>query len=218
VTESSGHGRDRAAPWTLGETEDVVVEMTAASYVVPAGHRLRLAVSTTYWPWVWPHGDVATLRVDPSASRLDLPLWNEAAESGTVMFDQPEQAAPLPHEAGAESEGPERQVSRVVDTGEWILTVDPNYGGTRTFSDGLRYTEAAREVYRIKESDPLSASATSDWRITFVRGGWRAEVTASTQLTATYDEFVIDSRIEASDADGVVAKRVWRHRVPRTSV
>ncbi|WP_205857519.1 CocE/NonD family hydrolase, partial [Phytoactinopolyspora endophytica] len=220
------HGRDRAVPWTPGDIEDVRVGLTAAGYTLPAGHRLRLAVSTTYWPWVWPHGDTATLRLDPAGSALTVPLWDGAVGLETagretsgagIAFDEPEQAPPLEHRAGAGADGPERQVTHVVDTGEWILSVDPNYGGTRIFPDGLHYTEKARETYRICADDPLAARASSEWRIALSRGEWTASLHTSSEMTATYDEFVVETLLEASDADGVVAKRTWRHRIPRTS-
>lgn len=68
-----------------------------------------------------------------------------------MTYDQP--AAPRP----------ERLVTRR-GHGEWTLEVDPNYGGSRTYPDGLRYEESARETYRIRRDDPLSASAVSNGR------------------------------------------------------
>ena len=48
------HGHDQPEPVVPGEPMTVRVPMKAIGQVVPAGHRLRLSVSTTYWPWAWP--------------------------------------------------------------------------------------------------------------------------------------------------------------------
>ena len=41
--------------------------MQSTSYAVPAGHALRLALSPTYWPWIWPSPEPVTL----TAARRD---------------------------------------------------------------------------------------------------------------------------------------------------
>ena len=48
--------------------------MRATGYVVPAGHRLRLAITPGYWPMVWPLPPIATIHVDVDGCELELPL------------------------------------------------------------------------------------------------------------------------------------------------
>jgi uncharacterized protein len=42
------------APLEPGRSYSVRVQLDDIAYRVPAGHRLRLAVSTAYWPMIWP--------------------------------------------------------------------------------------------------------------------------------------------------------------------
>ncbi|AZS86628.1 CocE/NonD family hydrolase [Streptomyces griseoviridis] len=214
----SRHGRDRAVEWTPGEWEDVEFDLTGIGYAFPPGHRVRVAVSDAYWPWVWPHGERGALRVRPADSALLLPVREPGAEPA-IRFEEPEQAPPLAvtYDAPAEPR-PERLVTRDVATGEWVLDVDPNYGGSRTYPDGLRYEESARETYRIRSDDPLSASAVSEWTIRLRRGeDGDAEVRTRTQLRATATEFIMDSRLEARANGETVAERTWHRTTPRTS-
>lgn len=51
---SARHGRDQVVPWKPGSTEDVVLDLNAIGHAFPPGHRVRLAVSSAYWPWIWP--------------------------------------------------------------------------------------------------------------------------------------------------------------------
>ncbi|MCI2417619.1 CocE/NonD family hydrolase [Saccharopolyspora sp. K220] len=210
------NGRERADPWRPGEPETVTIDLSAIGHAFPPGHRIRVAVSTAYFPWVWPHGARATVELDPAASALVLPV--RAADSdGSISFEEPEQAPPLAVRTGAAPDRPERVVRRDVANREWILEVDPNYGGSRTFPDGLTYTEQATETYRIREDDPLSATATSQWTISLRRADWLAEVNTTTELRATREEFIVDSRLDAAADGETVVSRHWRQRIPRSS-
>lgn len=216
----SRHGRDRAVPWKPGTPEDVEVELTAVGHAFPPGHRIRVAVSDAYWPWVWPHGERGSLTVTPDESALLLPVRDPKADDGRepIRFPEPEQASPLPLVTEPPgSPRPERVVRHDVETGEWTLEVDPNYGGTRTFPDGLRYEETTTETYRIRADDPLSARASSQWTVRLRRGDWTAEISARTELRATVDEFLMDSRIEARANGATVSDRTWHRSTPRTS-
>jgi len=215
----SRRGRDRIVPWVPGETETVTVDLTSVGYAFPPGHRIRLALSTAYFPWVWPHSAVATLEVDPGGSALTLPVRDAAADAGRppITFEEPEQAPPMRVRTRGGSSRPERTVRRDVAGGEWVLEVDPRYGGSRTFPDGLSYAEDATETYRIREADPLSAMATSQWTIELRRPGWHAEIRASTQLTATASEFVVGAAVDTRAGGEAVVSRRWQRRIPRTS-
>ncbi|MFI0859152.1 CocE/NonD family hydrolase [Streptomyces smyrnaeus] len=218
----SRHGRDRSVEWVPGTYEDVEFELGAAGYTFPPGHRVRVAVSNTYWPWVWPHGERGQLTVIPAHSALLLPVRAPGEAPGAeepVRFEEPEQAPPLPVTYDLpDRPRPERLVTHDVAAGEWTLDVDPRYGGSRTFPDGLRYEENARETYRIRSDDPLSASAVSAWTIRLTRGEeWDAEIVAWTELKATTAEFVMDSHLRARANGQTVAERTWHRTTPRTS-
>ncbi|AUS80503.1 peptidase S15 [Actinoalloteichus sp. AHMU CJ021] len=216
---ASRDGRDRAVPWHPGTKEDVEVELTATGYAVPAEHRLRVAVSTAYWPWVWPQPTSPVLRVRAQDSALLLPVRDPGADAGAapIEFEEPEQAPPLPVRSGLTPDRPERVVRHDVATGEWTLQVDPNYGGSRTFPDGMEYSESALETYRIRADDPLSASATSTWTIRLRREDWDVRIDTKSDLRATADEFVLESRVTAVADGETVSDRTWHRRLPRTS-
>ncbi|MDH6214024.1 CocE/NonD family hydrolase [Streptomyces pseudovenezuelae] len=214
----SRQGRDKAVEWSPGTYEDVELELNGIGYAFPPGHRVRVVVSDAYWPWVWPHGEPGELSVVPADSAVLLPV-RRPGEEPPIRFEEPEQAPPLPVTYDPPSAPrPERLVTHDVAAGEWTLEVDPNYGGSRTYPDGLRYEESARETYRIRTDDPLSARAVSEWRVRLRRGeDYDAEIMASTELRATAADFIMDSRIEARANGETVAKRAWHRTVGRTS-
>lgn len=226
------HGMDRADEMVPGQWEDVTVRLVSAGYRVAPGHRLRVAVSDQYWPWVWPHADRSGLELDPGASTLHLPLYEDGQER-EVRFEPAQHVRPIaigtPQMPDA-PELPERMVQVDVASGETMLSVDPGYGGSRVYPDGLEFTESAREVYRIREDDPQSASAESQWTLVLSNqtpGGaaarpWRAEIRTRSLITAEEGDFVVRNWVAATAQDGdgeqvEVANRSFEARVPRTS-
>ncbi len=93
------HGFDHVEPLEPGRLERVVVPCKAIAHRFEAGHRIRLAVSSTYWPWIWPAPErfELTLACGP-ATYLDLPVRQPQPDDGApAPFGPPEDppAAPL---------------------------------------------------------------------------------------------------------------------------
>ncbi|MFG3284753.1 CocE/NonD family hydrolase [Streptomyces sp. NPDC048111] len=215
---SARHGRDRADAWPLGATEDVTFDLSAIGHAFPPGHRVRLAVSSAYWPWIWPQADSVGFTLDPAGSSLDLPL-REPTATDTIAFPDPEQSEPLgvSHPAPLDEPRPERLVVRDVAKGEWRLEVDPRHGGTRVHPDGLECTEDARETYTIEESDPLSARTLSTWQVRLHRAesGWDVRVDTRSEVRCDAADFVTSDEVVCREGGEVVFHRTWERRISR---
>ncbi|MFJ2232927.1 CocE/NonD family hydrolase [Streptomyces sp. NPDC087859] len=219
---SARHGRDRAVPWEPGATEEVAFDLNGIGHAFPPGHRIRLAVSSAYWPWIWPQADSAAgFALDPAGSFLELPVRSRES-AGDITFDEPEQAEPLGvnFPATLDEPRPERLVVRDVAKGEWRLEVDPRYGGTRVYPDGLEFTEDALETYTIDETDPLSARTRSDWSIRLHRPelAWDTTVRTRSEISCAGAEFFLAANeVVCTEGGEVVFHRTWEKRIPRTA-
>ncbi|WP_019074259.1 CocE/NonD family hydrolase [Streptomyces hokutonensis] len=218
---SARHGRDRAVPWTPGTTEDVTFELNGIGHAFPPGHRIRLAVSSAYWPWIWPQPESgAGFTLDPEGCAMELPV-RERELTYDIRFDEPEEAAPIGvnYPATLDEPRPERLVVRDVAKGEWRLEVDPRYGGTRVYPDGLEFTEDALETYTIDESDPLSARTRSDWTIRLHRPepGWDTTVRTRSEITCDETDFITSNEVICTEGGEVIFHRTWEKRIPRTA-
>ena len=93
LTHREGH--DRAAPLVPGQAVRVQLPLKVIAHHFAAGHRIRLSVSTTYWPWMWPHPDPVTLGLCCGEdSFLELPVRSPRAEDGALApFGPPERPA-----------------------------------------------------------------------------------------------------------------------------
>ncbi|TCL82843.1 hypothetical protein EDF31_10890 [Curtobacterium sp. PhB142] len=217
-------GMDRNDPLVPGEPASLPVQLVATGHRFAAGHRLRIAVSSSYWPWVWPHGTEATVTIDPTASEVCLPVWTRDTDDD-VRFDEPERSTPLAIDRVAPTEQlPQRTVTHDVETGEWTLDVDPGYGGGRVYPDGLVFSEDARETYRIRSDDPNSAVASSRWAIGLAKPDWSARLETSSEVTADAEAFHVVNTVRAWARDGgpdapevLVTEQTFADDVPRTS-
>uniref|UniRef100_A0AAU2VPL7 CocE/NonD family hydrolase n=1 Tax=Streptomyces sp. NBC_00008 TaxID=2903610 RepID=A0AAU2VPL7_9ACTN len=214
------HGRDRAEDWPAGSTEDVTFELNGIGHTFPPGHRIRLAVSSSYWPWIWPQAGSKGFTLDAEGSFVELPVRRHT-EDPTIHFGEPEQSEPLGvvYPATLDEQRPERLVIRDVAKGEWRMEVDPRYGGTRIYPDGLEFTEDALETYTIQEHDPLSARTRSDWTVRLHRPetAWDALIETRSEISADATHFITSNEVVCKDSGEVVFHRTWEKRIPRTA-
>jgi hypothetical protein len=206
----------RPEPLVPGQRYPVDVPLNAIGYQVPAGHRLRLAVSPTYWPWAWPAPERVTLSVFTGGSVLDLPVWMGSGEHvPPAHFAVPERAPMPQHDPLGGESG--REVRRDVATGtvEVINTVDD---GHRLLDDGLEYREHERDVYHVVEGDPLSARVECVRAFSVGRAQWRITVRTVSTMSATAGSFQVTNALDAYEGDDRVFTRTWNAEVPRDCV
>ncbi|MFB9378057.1 CocE/NonD family hydrolase [Kineococcus gynurae] len=210
-------GMDRTSPVTPGELMTVAVPLQAIAWAFPPGHRVRVAVSTSYFPWVWPSREDPPVRLVVADGAVELPVRTPASPEPGVGFAPAEQAEPLPVTVTPGGTGPERRVTVEPQDGRWTLQVDPNYAAALHFPDGLTYQENALETYTVRDGDPGSAEAASSWRVRMEREGWTVEFEATGRLTATATHFVTEHTLLARCDGEVVRDRSWRREILRTS-
>ena len=213
-------GRDRRTPWVPGETGDVEFELTSAGHAFPSGHRIRVALSSAYWPWIWPHAEGAGYDVDPANSSIRIPVRDPLRDSSRpeITFPQSEHAEPLQVRVTETRNGrPLRAVARDIASGLWAMDIDPAYGGSRKYPDGLECSEFARERYWIQEHDPLSARARSDWSIRLRREeqDWDARVVTVSETRCTATAYIVENSAKCFDGEELVFERTWRKEIPR---
>ncbi|RMB82255.1 CocE/NonD family hydrolase [Streptomyces shenzhenensis] len=214
-------GREGPAPRTPGGTADVTVELGGVGHVFPAGHRIRLAVSSAYWPSVWPRPESAAgCTLDPVGSSLELPVRARTSDSA-IVFGAPEQAEPLGASESVTLDGPRPRllVVRDIAEDEWRVEVAPCAAGTRAYPDGLEWTEDALETYTITGNDPLSARARSDRSVRLHRPdlAWDTTVRVRSEISCDVGHFVTVDEVVCTAGSEVVFHRTWEKRIPRTT-
>jgi hypothetical protein len=185
------------------------VRLDAITQRVPAGHRLRVGISTNYWPWVWPSPEPVTLTL--RGGRLTVPTRPPKTDD-LGDFGPPEWAPPLEGEMIKPG-----TTSRSIAPGEMRFEWD--VGGHRRLKDsGIEMDDTHVTTYRIADGDPLSASVRVECSSALGRGAWRTRVQTDSEMTATTTEFVVEHRLDAYEGDEQIRSRSWSLRFPRDGV
>ncbi|MCB9896420.1 MAG: hypothetical protein H6825_00315 [Planctomycetes bacterium] len=185
------------------------------------GHRLRLAISTSYWPLVWPSPQAVTLTLFGEHSRLSLPRRAPRDDDAHLRpFGPPEAAAP-PAQTDLLVVGSGRSVARDASTGEVVCTVrtemdeQGRVGLWREDDLDLHVGQGIVERFSIREDDPLSACAEVEHVSELHRGAWSVRVVTRTRLTSTAEAFRLEASLDARLGGEPVAQRTWDRRLPR---
>ena len=208
-------------PLVPGETYDVAVGLNSISYVVPAGHRLRVALSPTYWPIAWPSPEAATLTlVTGGRSTLTLPVRRRDVTDPPPPehFSHPEAAPPPPH-VMHRGNGEERRWWRDARRGVTrVVAETDHFPHVRYLDSGFEYSEWGRDIYEITDGDPLSAIATSERRISVSRGDWTTRVETLSTMSSTRDEFQLTDVVDAFEGTTRIFAKTWSRSIPRDGV
>ena len=207
------------SPVVPGQPYAVNVTLNAISYLLPAGHRLRVAISPTYWPIVWPSPEPATLTVTTGAqSTLVLPVRRPgvADPPPPAHFAVPEAAPPPDHELLGGADDEERIWSRDVRRATTRVIVQAqHFPHVRLAGSGTEYEEHGLDTFEISDGLPLSARVTSEREIAISRPGWSTRVETRSTLSATSDEFHLTNSLDAYEGATRVFAKTWSCSIPR---
>jgi uncharacterized protein len=213
------HRESHEAPSPLepGRRYEVRVPLDFTGQAVPAGHRLRVAVSPTYWPWAWPSPEPVTLTIFEAA--LELPVRAPRPEDAELApFGDPEHAPPLEVEAVA-SRPAGRYLSRDLGTGLVEQVFDWDLGGAQRFVlIDLLSEDSSHTVYSILEGDPLSARVEFRASTGMARGDWRARAEVESTMSADSGAFYVTTALSAFEGGARVFTRTWDFSFPRDQV
>lgn len=205
---------DRPTPLQPGKRYRVRVPLTPTGYSFQRGHRIRVAVSTTYWPLLWPSPEPVTLTLFTGKSAIELPEREPHRADKSVRFPAVETAAPAARTVlvpGARN----RTIHTDVSTGETRVEIDDRSGRIRYDDIGLVAESRSTERYSVNEDDPLRASAHMDYEWRFERGDWRVRTLCTTSVTCDARHFIIAARVVAFEAEAQVFERSFEQRVAR---
>ena len=190
LTHRDGH--ERPAMLAAGERTRLHIQLNDAGSVFPAGHKVRLAITTAYWPMIWPSPQTATVQI--LAGTLDLPQRApNAADARLAPFLEPETATPetptILHRDGVRIE----RIDRI----------------------GLEMGTQWNTQYHVEESDPLSAIAELSNIQTLSRDEWQIRIETKLQMSSTRDNFLLQGSLRAFEGANEVCHRDWERAVPR---
>jgi predicted acyl esterase len=214
LTHRDSH--EHPEPLVPGEPSRVVLQLDGIAEAIPAGHRLRLALSPAYWPWLWPAPELATLAVHTAESSLVLPLRPPRAEDELLRpFDEPEQAPELEEETLEPVKG-SRAVTRDFASGRTELVFDWAAGGRyRLVEFGLQTGYWTKTTYSIVAGDPLSAEVRCEAATELGRDGWLTRAEIRSVMDADAERFRVRTELDVFENGERVRRREWSFETAR---
>lgn len=206
-----------------GRSYRVRVSLNGIAQNLPAGHRLRLSVSTSYWPLAWPSPEPAAVTFAAGQSSLTLPVRAPHAEDEDLRsFGEAEGAPDLEITPLAEGEHAWR-VTRDLATDVSRLEVLNDQGSFRIDETDTLVRRDTSEWYSSARNDVNSVRGETRTVRRFERDDWRVEVVTRTVLTSTPDDFLITAQLDAYELDAEqgdprVYAQSWQRSIPRDLV
>lgn len=200
-------------PMVPDEEVEVTLRLDQMAYRLAPGHRLRLALSNSYWPFVWPSPEAGALTL--SGGQLRLPVH----AGSTAEWSPPpaEHAPPWKHRVLREGRT-RRYVEEDLITGTHALVVEDDLGDAENLTHGLCSGETMTERWEIRPDDPQSARAVHVWEQRLSRGDWSVRTRAEAEMTGNATDLRMTARLQAWEGEVLVFERNWDDRVSRRFV
>ncbi|MFF5370604.1 CocE/NonD family hydrolase [Streptomyces sp. NPDC013187] len=203
-------------PLEPGRRYRATIPLNGVAQAFPPGHRIRLSLSTSYWPLAWPAPKPALLSVHEHSSTLTLPVRpvEEPDEVPSSPFGEPEGTPPL---AMTQVTPPEERwdVKRDLIGYHSELDIVKDRGTVRFEDIGLESGRRAHERYTAVADDFTSVGGETTWTMRFGRDDWDVRVVTHTRLTCDETDFFVDATLDAYESDRRVFSRTWNEKVPR---
>jgi hypothetical protein len=212
------HRRSNTEPEPVrpGQWYDVEVTLDATAWVFAPGHRIRLDVSGSDWPNIWP---------SPYAAETTV-RWGRTPRSRLILPTAP----PSRPEDGPDMGNPgmplDRYVMRVppahfrlvrdpIDERSWVETVATESG---SIPGEVDYSYEKRATFEASDRDPAHAAIRTDHSMRIVRRGTTTVANAHGRLESTSDAFHLHCDVVVAVDGAERFRRSWFRSFPRNLV
>jgi len=204
-----------------GRRYHVRMQLNDIAHAFSAGQRIRVAISTSFWPVAWPSPEPVTLTVYTGVSFLEFPIRPPDPQDQLLPpLGEPERA-PSPQPSELRPMPTQRTITRNPATNETVYSVGSegieSDGAALVRVDAINLEVGHRMVkrFRIGETDPLSACAEVIQATVFKRGAWSVRIEIDTCLSASAEAFQFQAHLHAYEGDTLLLSKKWTRKVPR---
>jgi putative CocE/NonD family hydrolase len=209
------HRNGNASPEAMvpGDFYDVTITLDETGYRLAPGHRLRLAVSTAYWPMVLPSplAVTATIRAG-SEAELTLPLLADAPEAPPPLPANPDPLLEYPAHTPGYSR---RHVEHDLQSGRVRYVISEDGGWVENPVHGMRKRETRDEVWEIDPSSPTGATGHLVFEAERARGDWQTATRATIHFTCAAETYCVEAEVTAHEGAAEIFRKNWSFEVPR---
>ena len=206
------HRRSQSSPAAMepGVFEDVDLVLNECGYRFPAGHRLRISLSTAYWPMVLPPPERVTVTIACGPHcRFDIPV-RQGGDADRIP--KPVEPVSVPENPGARFR---RGVERNLQENLTSYRIYADTGTTVIPGHGMNTRHVREECWSIRADDPLSCRATAVRTSWLSREDWEVRTICESTFSCDESDYLITACVMAYEGNEEISKRSWECRIPR---
>jgi uncharacterized protein len=197
---------------------EVQIVLNHCGQRISKGNRIRLAISSSYFPITWPSPESAVITVDCSMSSLALPYRSHGPLDSTLADFKPAVTSePLEVKVLREGE-PTHTITRCLQSGMVTKVEHYDSGLQEKMADGWRFGEQETITYSILPNDPLSACAEHRFSKDFGRGDLELVVRGHEKARPSKTDLHFTTYIEALENGQQIFARTYEFAVARDLV
>ena len=215
LTHRDSH--ENPEPLIPGKVYEVCLPLNDIAHSFQPGHRIRISLSNTLWPLLWPSPEPVTLTLESASSELMLPVRTDhSGDDELNPFAAPESASPQ-STTQIQPESFSRWVERDEANGTTRANLLIDTGLLRLDSHGWEHGSISKETCEITDKDPNSNKASIHWTMRFRRPEAGLDVRTETysSLRSTPTEFLFTASLEAFEGEERVYFNEWKKSFPR---
>ncbi len=187
-------GLDGPRGAVAGEPTQVKIRFPTTAYRIAEGHRIRLAIGSSYWPLIWPNARHSQLTVSSQGTRLVIPL-----QPGSV---RPLRAAfpPAGHLSDVRNwrvvaEGPLERTSADCPAGGFSNSWRQPPVTHQFESIGIDFKSETRADFTVSSGSPQQIACNVEHRIEIDRPDGHACISSGVTLSSAEDGTGVTARI-----------------------
>ena len=198
-----------------GKKVNVKVFLDQIAYYLPEGHRLRVAVSSSYWPFIWPSPEMP--KIELFSGSIQLPQTESITMDIKTDFDAPVSGDPW---NGTIKRPPSSTRDEFFDkeSDKYVIEFKNDSGCFLDRDHGLETDSDVVERWAINGSDPLSATVDIDWNQSLKRENLAVTTKSELSVKCSADFFFIKGLIWAYKNEDKVFEKVFSETVRREFV
>lgn len=214
------HRNSHEFPEELQQDEyyQVEIKLNDVAQRFPAGNRIRLALSSSYWPLAWPSPEPVCLTFNMVNCRLQIPV-RPGREQDTSLRDLGIGASGPTHNAALLAPAERNwNVNHNLSANEVSLEVINNDAKLKLEDIDMTFCRKVREKYSYRNDLYDTVRGEVVHERTFQRGDWQVLTVTRTVLTSTRTHFLIRATLDAYEGDVRVFSKSWDEAIVRRLV
>lgn len=200
-------------PLAPGRTYRVHIRYDNVAHTFHRGSRIRVALSTSYFPMVMPSPEPVTLTVFPGISSIELPVRPPWQGDSKVKFAPP---FALPVRVKVLKDGTSQRIAEYDVASRRMVTRYHDGGGISLLeATETQLSGGIQTTFTIDDKDPAGTVVDHRAMNELKRGEFAPRFEARVKFTATKTHYLVNGELTAYDGDEKMFARVWDEKIPR---